>query len=96
MGWDTHRLWELLFFGTVPIILATPLEPLLVDAHLPVIIVKKWKDVCTITDEEYTAYSQRYEHWIANVLLWCGSRLPPAPHHTRTHACTHMLCTLLR
>lgn len=67
-------MWELLFFGTVPIILSGPLDPLLVDAHVPVIIVSRWKDVCAITDDEYTAYALRYEHWIANILLWLEPR----------------------
>jgi hypothetical protein len=31
MGWDTHRLWELLFLGTVPIVQSGPLDPLLAE-----------------------------------------------------------------
>jgi hypothetical protein len=39
-GWDTHRLWEALYLGCVPIVESSVLDPLY--AHLPILIVKKW------------------------------------------------------
>mmetsp|Transcript_48498 Transcript_48498/g.97573 ORF Transcript_48498/g.97573 Transcript_48498/m.97573 type:complete len:596 (+) Transcript_48498:53-1840(+) len=40
-GWDTHRLWEALYLGCVPIVESSVLDPLY--AQLPVLIVKTWK-----------------------------------------------------
>jgi hypothetical protein len=43
-GLDAHRTWELLFFGTIPIVKTSSLDQLYQE--LPVIIVQDWKDVC--------------------------------------------------
>jgi hypothetical protein len=40
-GWDTHRLWEALYLGCVPIVESSVLDPLY--KQLPVLIVNTWK-----------------------------------------------------
>jgi hypothetical protein len=55
VGWDTFRLWELLFFGTIPIVKKSPLDLLLMPAHVPVLIVEDWSEVCTLTADKYEA-----------------------------------------
>ncbi len=42
-GLDTHRTWEALLMGTIPIVRTSLLDPLFED--LPVIIVKNWTEV---------------------------------------------------
>jgi hypothetical protein len=42
-GWDTHRLWEALYLGCVPIVMSSPLDPLYEE--YPVWIVSSWSDV---------------------------------------------------
>ena len=42
-GLDTHRLWEALILGCIPIIKSSGLDPLFED--LNVCIVKSWSDV---------------------------------------------------
>lgn len=42
-GIDTHRSWESLLVGTIPIMLSTPIDSLFDD--LPVVIVKSYKEV---------------------------------------------------
>lgn len=42
-GLDCYRTWEALLIGCIPIVEATPLDPLYED--LPVIIVKDWADI---------------------------------------------------
>ena len=44
-GLDCHRTWELLFFGAIPIVKTSSLDRLYVN--LPVIIVKKWSEICS-------------------------------------------------
>jgi hypothetical protein len=75
MGWDTHRLWELLFFGTVPIVLSGPLDRLLIEARLPVVIVQSWQEVCKWTDSDYALLEDRYAPWIAKIDEWLEPRL---------------------
>ena len=42
-GLDTHRTWEALILGCIPIIAHSDLDPLFDD--LPVLLVDKWSDV---------------------------------------------------
>jgi hypothetical protein len=70
MGWDTYRLWELLFMGTVPIVISGSLDTMYTEAHLPVIVVKKWSDVCRLTDRQMDEYASRYETWTAELREW--------------------------
>jgi hypothetical protein len=46
-GVDTHRLWETLYMGGVPIIKKNPIMTPLVD-HLPVVQVDSWKQIASI------------------------------------------------
>jgi hypothetical protein len=46
-GVDTHRTWEALMVGTIPIMISTALDSLF--EKLPVIIVKDWFEI----NEEY-------------------------------------------
>jgi hypothetical protein len=43
-GQDCHRTWEMLFFGMVPIVKTSSVDPLFTG--LPVLIVKEWMDIC--------------------------------------------------
>jgi len=43
-GMDTHRTWELLFFGAIPIVKTSSLDVLY--EGLPVIIVQEYSDIC--------------------------------------------------
>jgi len=43
-GLDTHRTWELLFFGVVPIVKTSSLDILYKD--MPIIIVQEYSDLC--------------------------------------------------
>lgn len=50
-GVDTHRLWEALYLGCIPIVLETPFIRTLVhsmDNMLPIIVVKSWDHVCDL------------------------------------------------
>ena len=44
-GLDSHRTWELLFFGAIPIVKTSRLDAMY--RGLPVVIVTSWQDVCT-------------------------------------------------
>jgi len=42
-GYDTHRLWEVLLAGAIPVVISTPMDSMYQD--LPVLIVKDWAEV---------------------------------------------------
>jgi hypothetical protein len=44
-GVDTHRIWEALALGTIPIVRTSSIDPLFVD--LPVLIVHDWAELNT-------------------------------------------------
>ena len=75
VGFDTFRFWEFLFYGTVPIILSSPLDPMYLDAHVPCIIVKDWSEVCSWTEEDVEKLSDRFQGWIANSHMWLSPSL---------------------
>lgn len=53
-GPDTHRTWEALLMGCIPVVMAGPLDDLYVD--LPVLVLKSWSE---LTPERLrTAYSE--------------------------------------
>lgn len=52
-GYDTHRVWEVLLAGGIPVVPTTPLDSMY--EHLPVLIVGKWSDV----DEAYLEKAYR-------------------------------------
>jgi hypothetical protein len=41
--WDSHRAWEALLLGSIPIVRSSALDPLY--AGLPVVIVREWAEV---------------------------------------------------
>lgn len=38
-GWDTHRVWEALFLGVIPILTHSPLDP--TYEGLPILLVDR-------------------------------------------------------
>ena len=69
MGWDTHRMWEFLFFGTIPIVKSSPLDILIIEAHVPVIILQDWSELCTFNTTEMiqvygSGWIQRAHEWL--------------------------------
>ena len=52
-GIDTHRIWETLMVGTIPVLISSPLDPLF--EHLPVLILSDWSIITeTYLNEKYT------------------------------------------
>lgn len=89
VGWDTFRLWEMFFFGVVPIVKRSPLtEFLLEPAHLPVVIVDNWSEVCDFTGAKYEELIKKYEGWIDNAHRW----LEPALWIPRNQSAMDELC----
>ena len=56
-GIDTHRVWEAILFGNIPIIKSSSLNKLYKD--FPVVIVKSWKE---ITYKKLKLYSKKFSN----------------------------------
>ena len=74
-GIDTHRLWEALYLGCVPVVARSSLDS--IYAELPVLIVKDWKDVtATFLEDKWPEFVERLakfqpslhrNHWWAHI-----------------------------
>jgi hypothetical protein len=88
VGWDTYRLWELLYFGTVPIIKRGPLSESFKSTHLPVIVVDSWEEVCGWDIKQLEILRNRYKEWIANSHKWLEPSLwIPRQGHAMDELC---------
>jgi hypothetical protein len=74
-GVDTHRIWETLYLGGIPIILSSNvLNPLLTE--LPVLIIRDWKE---LYDKEflevkwYEMQTKKYNFEKLKVSFWIKS-----------------------
>ena len=74
-GIDTHRVWEALLFGNIPIVKSSPLDKLY--KNFPVLIVKSWKDLTykrlMFAEKKFNNNSYFYEkllndYWKAKIL----------------------------
>ena len=70
-GEDTHRLWEALYLGSIPVVVRSALSPLYDD--LPVIQLDAWSELTietlyrlekTLPRDRSRAY---FEHWAAKI-----------------------------
>jgi len=57
-GLDTHRLWEVLLMGSVPVVVSSPLDRLY--RPLPVLILPSWQAAAGLTEAKLAAW--REEH----------------------------------
>jgi len=51
-GLDTHRLWELLLCGVIPIVKKSPLDNMYLENDLPVVIIDDWDDINNDTQKK--------------------------------------------
>ena len=57
-GLDTHRTWESLLMGAIPILKSSPLDPLFED--LPVLIIEDWSEISeTFLEKQYEQIKQK-------------------------------------
>lgn len=52
-GMDTHRVWEDLYLGIIPIVKSTPLDPLY--RMYPIVIIQDWKEITSENLEKWYA-----------------------------------------
>lgn len=61
-GWDTHRVWEALYLGVIPVLLHSPIDK--VYEGLPVLYVDRYEDVTPeLLDDEYERLVLERDDW---------------------------------
>lgn len=71
-GIDTHRIYESLLFGVIPIIKKSELDDLY--RKFPVIIVNDWDEIdYDFLNDNYEYYLEKYFNWINNNKNWYKS-----------------------
>ena len=71
-GIDTHRLYESLLFGVIPIVKSSELDDLY--QQFPIIIVDKWEDITyEFLIENYEENLKKYFEWFENNKDWFKS-----------------------
>ena len=85
-GVDTHRLWESLYVGTIPIVLRSPVHQYLYDTDLPICWIDDWKQVTPMfLNTEWNRLSSLFvsskhlltsEYWIDYIIEKSNLNLP--------------------
>jgi len=67
-GYDTHRVWEVLLAGSIPIVPSTPMDSMY--DNLPVVIVDNWKEVNeSFLDNIYRHFSVRDDFMVEKLFM---------------------------
>ncbi len=69
-GLDTHRVWETIILGSIPVVKSGPLD--VMYSKFPVIIVKNWKDVTKklLLNEYKKIKGKRYDYSYLHLDFW--------------------------
>jgi hypothetical protein len=71
-GIDTHRVYESLLFGTIPIVKKSELDDLY--SNFPILLVDKWEDVTyEFLNDNYKSNLNKYFEWFGKNLNWYKS-----------------------
>lgn len=68
-GLDTHRIYECLLFGVLPIVQKSELDDLYIK--LPIILVDEWSEITEqFLNDKYDFYREKYLNWIHKNSNW--------------------------
>ena len=72
-GVDTHRLWEAMYLGCIPIVLKSPFIDTLMhytEGELPIYVVEKWDKLClsqSLTQYRFDSKWLKFSHWVFQI-----------------------------
>lgn len=69
-GWDTHRMWEAMYLGCIPIVLDSEFAQEFVRQGLPIWIVESYFAVSEVTEEALEAKYRGFRTKLDSPLLW--------------------------
>lgn len=70
-GWDTHRSWEALYLGCIPIVLDSYFARTFVEKGLPLWIVKTYSELSGLTEVDLEKKYLELSAGLNSRLLWC-------------------------
>eukprot|EP00941_MAST-03F_sp_MAST-3F-sp1_P006045 g6045.t1 len=82
LGIDTHRTWESLYMGAIPIVLKSSISP--VYEGLPVIQLDSWEELNeeSLTIPENSSYEKLdLDFWVTKILNVCHADIYPISDH---------------
>jgi hypothetical protein len=85
-GIDTHRLWETIYLGSIPIVLKQHMPVKGLDMHLPILVVDDWsrildaaflrRCICRIRSKRYDYSSVSLKYWVDAILSSSTLKVP--------------------
>ena len=69
-GMDTHRFWETLYRGSIPIVIDSPFIRNLQDLGVPMVVLKDWSEIERITWNSLPAQVDANFHWTLDTQAW--------------------------
>ena len=69
-GMDTHRFWETLYRGSMPIVIDSPFIRNLQDLGVPMVVLNDWSEIERITWNSHPAQVDASFHWTLDTQDW--------------------------
>lgn len=69
-GIDTHRFWETLYRGSMPIVIDSPFIRNLQDLGVPMVVLNDWSEIERITWNSLPAQVDVNFHWTLDTQAW--------------------------
>jgi hypothetical protein len=60
-GLDSHRIWEVLLAGSIPIITSSPLDIMFIKHNLPVIILSDWNELNNNLTNKLSLWQKKFK-----------------------------------
>ena len=67
VGEDTHRLWETIFLGSIPIVIRSPLMSFF-EEHIPIMLVDSWEEILEADEMNRSYATLMSRQWNVNHL----------------------------
>ena len=69
-GMDTHRFWETLYRGSIPMVIDSPFIRNWQDLGVPMVVLDDWSDIERITWNSHLAQVDANFHWTLDTQAW--------------------------
>lgn len=69
-GLDTHRFWEALYRGSVPVVLNSPFAENWADLGIPIVRLENWADLETLDLDQVENPANISSHWALDLKAW--------------------------
>jgi len=69
-GMDTHRFWETLYRGSIPIVIDSPFVRNWQDLGVPMVVLDDWSDIEQTTWRAHPAQVEANLHWTLDTRAW--------------------------